>query len=88
LKFSKQKIVADWNKDTLPSIIVATSDYHVLRTSIYAKKIGLKVSGIGAKTPFFFLPSAIIREFLAILYYYRSFTTFIFLEIPMLLVFL
>ena len=47
------------------SCIFATSDYHVFRTGLYAKKIGLKVEGVGAKTAKYYLPNGIIREFIA-----------------------
>ena len=47
------------------SVIFSTSDYHVFRTGIYAKKIGLKADGIGAKTARYYIPNAMIREFIA-----------------------
>ncbi len=47
--------------------IYATNNYHVLRAGIYARKAGLKISGIGAKTKFYYLPNAILREYIAYL---------------------
>jgi uncharacterized SAM-binding protein YcdF (DUF218 family) len=45
--------------------IYATSNYHLLRAGILARKAGLKISGIGAKTALYYLPNAILREYIA-----------------------
>ena len=45
--------------------IYATSDYHVFRTGLYALKSGLSIGGIGSKTTRYYLPNALIREFIA-----------------------
>ncbi|MHC9532490.1 YdcF family protein [Dellaglioa sp. L3N] len=74
MKFSKQKINEDWTSTTAPKILFSTSNYHVFRASLYAKKAGLNADGIGAPTSFYFLPSALIREYIAILVYYKYFT--------------
>ncbi|MDR2655361.1 MAG: YdcF family protein [Oscillospiraceae bacterium] len=47
--------------------IYSTNNYHVLRAGIYARRAGLKINGIGAKTAFYFLPNAILREYAAYL---------------------
>lgn len=49
-----------------PEFLFVTSDYHVLRTSFYAKKIGLKGNGVGSRTASYYVPSAFIREFIAL----------------------
>lgn len=51
--------------------IVVTNDFHVFRTAMLARKIGLKTYVYGSKTKFYYLPSAVIREFLAILVQYK-----------------
>ncbi|KRM24497.1 hypothetical protein FC90_GL000202 [Latilactobacillus graminis DSM 20719] len=66
MQFSKALIMADSNK-TAPKIIFATNNYHTFRAGLFAKQAGLKADGIGAKTSHYFLPNAIIREFIAIL---------------------
>jgi uncharacterized SAM-binding protein YcdF (DUF218 family) len=48
--------------------IYATNNYHVLRAGIFAAKAGLKARGIGAATAFYYLPNAILREYIAYLY--------------------
>lgn len=51
--------------------IFVTNNYHVFRASIFARKVGLKAQGVGAPTAFYFLPSALIREFVGILVMYK-----------------
>lgn len=47
--------------------IYSTSNYHVMRAGIYARQAGLKIDGLGAKTAFYYLPNALLREFVALL---------------------
>lgn len=63
--FSK-KIVDRYNLDPNNGIFVS-NNYHIYRATAYAKNAGMNISGIGSKTSGFFLPNAIIREFIAIL---------------------
>ncbi|KRN93475.1 YdcF family protein [Pediococcus stilesii] len=74
MRFSKQKIEQDWKKETPPRVIFSTNNYHVLRGAIYARKAGLNANGVGSPTSFYFLPSALIREFIALLVIYKWFT--------------
>lgn len=46
--------------------IFSTSSYHVMRAGIYARKAGLKIDGIGAPTALYYLPNALLREFIAL----------------------
>lgn len=48
-------------------ILFSTSNYHVFRAGLYARKAGLKAQGIGAKTKFYFWYNALLREYVAIL---------------------
>lgn len=63
--FSK-KIVDRYDLDPNNGIFVS-NNYHIYRATAYAKNAGMNISGIGSKTRGFFLPNAIIREFIAIL---------------------
>ena len=45
---------------------LVTSNYHVYRALRYSRRIGLKCTGIGSRVAFFYWPSAVIREFIAI----------------------
>ncbi|MDR1567272.1 MAG: YdcF family protein [Streptococcaceae bacterium] len=47
--------------------VFVTNNYHLFRASLLAKRAGLKADGAGAKTAFYFIPNAFIREFIAIL---------------------
>ena len=47
--------------------IFVTNNFHVLRASMYASKVGLKAVGVGSQTAFYFMPNAFTREFIGIL---------------------
>ena len=69
MKFSKE--IMDSESGGKPyKCIYATNNYHLLRAGIFARKAGLKISGIGAKTAFYYLPNAILREYIAYIYIY------------------
>ena len=63
LLFSK-KLGESLVKD--PRFLFVTNDYHVFRTSTYAKKIGIRGDGLGCSTASYYLPSAFIREYVAL----------------------
>jgi uncharacterized SAM-binding protein YcdF (DUF218 family) len=44
-----------------------TNNYHLLRAGLFARAAGIKANGLGAKTAFYYLPNATIREYAAIL---------------------
>ncbi|MBN8047484.1 YdcF family protein [Paraclostridium bifermentans] len=69
MKFSKN-IMNNISKNY--SCIFVSNNYHVFRASIYARKAGLKANGVGAPTAFYFLPSALIREYIAIIMLYKK----------------
>lgn len=71
MKFSKQIMDKDANGQPYRAIYV-TSNYHLLRTGIYAKRAGLKMSGIGSKTALYYLPNALLREYIAYFFIYRK----------------
>ena len=64
LVFAK-KIMDELSEGRAYACLFATSDYHLLRTGMYAKQIGLRAEGIGARTARYYLPNALIREFVA-----------------------
>ena len=45
---------------------LVTSNYHVYRALRYCRKVGLKCTGIGSHVTFYYWPSALIREFIAV----------------------
>ncbi|RMC23428.1 MULTISPECIES: YdcF family protein [unclassified Lactobacillus] len=44
-----------------------SNNYHIFRASLIAKAAGLNANGIGCYTRFYFLPNAIMREFVGVL---------------------
>lgn len=49
-----------------PHFLFVTNDYHVFRTSVYARNIKMKGDGLGCATASYYIPSAFIREFIAV----------------------
>ena len=49
-----------------PQFLFVTNDYHVFRTSTYARKLGMKGDGLGCRTAGYYIPSAFIREYVAL----------------------
>lgn len=45
---------------------LVSSNYHVYRCLLYAEKLGMKCIGVGAKVAWYYWPSALLREFVAI----------------------
>ena len=63
LKFSKEILDAQEGRKYTALV---TSNYHVYRALRYSKQVGLKCTGIGSHVAFYYWPSALIREFIAI----------------------
>ena len=49
-----------------PCFLFVTNDYHVFRTSTYARKLNMKGDGLGCRTAGYYIPSAFIREYVAL----------------------
>ncbi len=62
--FSKQLMDEDAGGKPYHALYV-TSNYHLLRTGIYARKAGLRIGGLGSKTALYYLPTALLREYIA-----------------------
>lgn len=45
---------------------LVSSNYHVYRCLLYAEELGMKCIGVGAKVAWYYWPSALLREFVAI----------------------
>jgi uncharacterized SAM-binding protein YcdF (DUF218 family) len=54
-----------------PRCVIVTSNYHVFRTAIIARKTGIRGQVTGARTAGYFWPSAMLREFAAVFLLYR-----------------
>lgn len=62
--FSKK--IIDSRGGNKAKVTFVTNGYHTFRAGMIAKKAGIKADGIGAHTAKFFLPNAILREYIAI----------------------
>lgn len=71
MEFSKQ-IVDELGFDRNLGLF-ATSDYHTFRAAGFARYVGMPIDGLGAKTSRFFVPNAILREYVAILMAHKKF---------------
>lgn len=62
LKFSKE--IMDYeNNNQAYKCAISSNNYHVFRAIHFANQVGLDAQGIGTKTAWYFLPNALIREF-------------------------
>lgn len=66
MEYSKE--IIQLNVDGKYKAIYATNNYHVFRAGLYAKKVGLKARGLGAKTAAYFWFNAVLREYIAIIF--------------------
>ena len=48
-------------------LVFSTTNYHIFRSGLLARKAGLRAAGIGCKTKWYFWPNAQIREFIGLL---------------------
>jgi uncharacterized SAM-binding protein YcdF (DUF218 family) len=51
--------------------LIVTSDYHVFRAAVLARRLGVDAQAAGAPTAGYYWPSAVLREFVAILREHR-----------------
>ncbi|SFQ71566.1 Uncharacterized SAM-binding protein YcdF, DUF218 family [Amycolatopsis arida] len=54
-----------------PRLLVVTSNFHVLRAAILTRHLGLRAAAVGSRTARYYLPTAVLREFAAMVAEYR-----------------
>ena len=64
MKFSKEIIQA---ADPGGKVAFSTTNYHVFRGGLYARRVKMRAVGMGAKTKWYFWPNAAVREFVGLL---------------------
>ncbi|MBQ6678773.1 MAG: YdcF family protein [Lachnospiraceae bacterium] len=69
MTFSKAKIDA---VDPAAKVAFSTTNYHIFRSGLYARRIRLRAIGMGAKTKWYFWPNASVREFVGLLKGHRG----------------
>lgn len=65
MRFSKE--IIEKEQSVGYHAIFVSNNYHIFRAGIYARQVGLRADGIGAKTASYYLPNAFLREFVAVL---------------------
>lgn len=68
LQYSKE--IAGREKEN-PKYLFVSNNYHVFRATLYAKRLHMMGEGVGAKTAGYYIPSAFLREYIAIIYKIR-----------------
>ena len=68
MRFSKEKIQAI---DPDGRVAFSTTNYHVFRSGLYARRVKMRAIGMGAKTKWYFWPNAAVREFVGLLTEHR-----------------
>lgn len=68
MQFSKQIIQA---VDPNGKVAFATTNYHVFRAGLYARRVKMRAVGMGADTKWYFWPNASVREFVGLLTEHR-----------------
>jgi uncharacterized SAM-binding protein YcdF (DUF218 family) len=69
LRFSAALLPGDARR-----VVAVTSNYHVFRTAVECRRLGLPFPATGSPTARYFLPSAFLREFAALILHYRRTT--------------
>lgn len=66
--YSKNKI---WQLDPEGKIAFSTTNYHVFRSGLFARRVKMRAVGMGADTKWYFWPNAAMREFIGLLTKHR-----------------
>ena len=71
MKFSKAKIEALCGDVKNAKIAYSTTNYHVFRSGLFARRVKMRAVGMGARTKWYFWPNAAVREFVGLLTAHR-----------------
>ena len=69
MKFSKEKILETGRSG---KIAFATTNYHVFRSGLFARRVKMRAVGMGAPTKWYYWPNAAVREFVGLLTKHRG----------------
>ena len=64
-------ICLTWEIDPGAKIAFSTTNYHVFRSGLFARRVKMRAVGMGAKTKWYFWPNAAVREFAGLLTKHR-----------------
>lgn len=68
MKFSKELILS---QDPYAKIAFSTTNYHVFRSGMMARRVKMRAQGMGSRTKWYFWPNAAVREFVGLLKSHR-----------------
>lgn len=68
MKFSKEKILA---VNPEGKVAFSTTNYHVFRSGLFARRVKMRAQGMGADTKWYFWPNAAVREFVGLITAHR-----------------
>lgn len=71
MKFSKAKIEELAGSAGTAKIAFSTTNYHVFRSGLFARRVKMRAVGMGARTKWYFWPNAAVREFVGLLTAHR-----------------
>ena len=69
MKYSKAQI---WKVNPHGKVAFSTTNYHVFRSGLYARRVKMRAVGMGAPTKWYFWPNASVREFVGLLTEHRG----------------
>ena len=69
MKYSKEKILETGRSG---KIAFATTNYHVFRSGLFARRVKMRAVGMGAPTKWYYWPNAAVREFIGLLTKHRG----------------
>ncbi len=69
MRFSREKILGINPKG---KVAFATTNYHVFRSGLCARRVKMRAVGMGARTKWYFWPNAAVREFVGLLTEHRG----------------
>ena len=72
MRFSKERIAEHAAPGTTPKVAFSTTNYHVFRSGLFARRVKMRAQGMGARTKWWFWPNAAVREFVGILTEHRG----------------
>ena len=69
MRFSKELIL---QRDPAAKVGYVTTNYHVFRAGLCARRVKMRAQGMGAETKWYFWPNASVREFVGLLTEHRG----------------
>jgi len=67
MKFSKKKLEEAGKSIPDTKVAFSTTNYHVFRSGLYAKRVKLQAEGMGSDTKWYFWPNASVRELVGLM---------------------